>query len=86
MGLLLHNGCQMVYFYTKNPNLGKFWRTLEWKMLVYFMTVWNIFTATWCKTVCGHLVYFSCFGTLGPRKIWQPFATKQNEPRPMQTF
>jgi hypothetical protein len=35
-------GCQMVYFQTKNPNLGKFWRALEWKMLVYFMTIWNI--------------------------------------------
>jgi hypothetical protein len=22
--------------------LGKFWRALEWKMLVYFMTMWNI--------------------------------------------
>jgi hypothetical protein len=27
-------GCQMVYFQTKNPNLGKFWRALIWKMLV----------------------------------------------------
>jgi hypothetical protein len=35
-------GCQMVCFKTKNPNLGKFWRALEWKMLVYFMTIWNI--------------------------------------------
>jgi hypothetical protein len=35
-------GCQMVYFQTKNPNWGKFWRALEWKMFVYFMTVWNI--------------------------------------------
>jgi hypothetical protein len=35
-------GCQMVYFHTKNPNLGIFWRTLKRKMLVYFMTIWNI--------------------------------------------
>jgi hypothetical protein len=28
-------GCQMVCFQTKNPNLGKFWRALEWEMLVY---------------------------------------------------
>jgi hypothetical protein len=28
-------GCRMAYFQTKNPNLGKFWRVLEWKMLVY---------------------------------------------------
>jgi hypothetical protein len=35
-------GCQMVCFQTKNPNLGKFWRALEWKMLLYFMIIWNI--------------------------------------------
>jgi hypothetical protein len=29
----------MVYFQT---NFGKFWTALEWKMLVYFMTPWNI--------------------------------------------
>jgi hypothetical protein len=29
-------GCQMVCFQTQNPNLGKFWRALEWKMLVHF--------------------------------------------------
>jgi hypothetical protein len=37
-----HQGCQMVYFQTKNPDLGKFWRGLDWKMLFYFMAIWNI--------------------------------------------
>jgi hypothetical protein len=32
----------MVYFKTKNPNLGKFWMALERKMFLYFMTIWNI--------------------------------------------
>jgi hypothetical protein len=32
----------MVHFKTKNPNLGKFWRALEWKTLVYFMANRNI--------------------------------------------
>jgi hypothetical protein len=27
---------------TKNLNLGKFWTALEWKMLLYFMVIWNI--------------------------------------------
>jgi hypothetical protein len=27
--------CQMVYFQTKNPNLGKFWRALDLKMLIF---------------------------------------------------
>jgi hypothetical protein len=35
------------------------------------------FTAIWYNLwpfgiVCSHLVYFSRFGMLGPRKIWQP--------------
>jgi hypothetical protein len=35
-------GCQMVYFQTKHPNLGKFWSALEWKRLVYFLAIGNI--------------------------------------------
>jgi hypothetical protein len=31
-------GCQMVYFQTKNPNLGTFWRALECN----FVIIWNI--------------------------------------------
>jgi hypothetical protein len=27
----------MVYFKTKYPSLGKFWRALEWKITVHFM-------------------------------------------------
>jgi hypothetical protein len=46
---VLKQGCQMVYFQTENTNLGKFWRALEWKMLVYFMAPCNILQ---------HLVYF----------------------------
>jgi hypothetical protein len=34
--------CQMVSFQTKKNNLGKFWRALDWKMLIYFMAIWNI--------------------------------------------
>jgi hypothetical protein len=37
-----HQGCQMVCFQTKNANLGKFWKVLQWKMLVYFMDTWYI--------------------------------------------
>jgi hypothetical protein len=31
-----------VCFQTENTNLGKFWRALDWKMLIYFMPIWNI--------------------------------------------
>jgi hypothetical protein len=32
----------MVYFQTKNTNLGRFWRSLERTMLVYVVPIWNI--------------------------------------------
>jgi hypothetical protein len=32
----------MVCFQTKNPNLGKFLRVLQWKMMVYFMDTLSI--------------------------------------------
>jgi hypothetical protein len=50
-------GCQMVYFQTQNPSLGKFWRVLHWKMLVYFIVVLSIL-----QPFCmfhGHFVYFT---------------------------
>jgi hypothetical protein len=35
-------GCQMVYFQTKNPNLGKYLWALDWKMLIHTY-VQNVF-------------------------------------------
>jgi hypothetical protein len=31
----LHQGCQLAFFQTQNPNLVKFWRVLQWKMCWY---------------------------------------------------
>jgi hypothetical protein len=68
----------MVYFQTKNPNLGKIWRALEWKMLLYFMTIWTRYiSAVWYNlwpfgTVCGHLVYFSFLVCLDKEKSGNP--------------
>jgi hypothetical protein len=47
--LCVLQGCQMVLFQTKNPNLGKFWRALEGNKLIYFRAIWNIY---------GYLGYF----------------------------
>jgi hypothetical protein len=64
----------MVYFQTKNPILGTFWRALEWKMFLYFMITWNILLpfglCNLCQfgVVCGHLVYFSHFGIFWTKK------------------
>jgi hypothetical protein len=68
----------MVYFQTKNINLGQFWRALEWKMLAYFMVIWNIlrpFGIVYGKLVmcCGNLVYFTPFWYVVSRKIWHPW-------------
>jgi hypothetical protein len=63
-------------FQTKNPNLGKFWRALQWKLMVclhnvyllYFMDIWHT-----------HIVvvwWFFQFGYVVPAKIWQPWFSK----------
>jgi hypothetical protein len=50
-------GCQMVCFRTKNnPNVGKFWRALDWKMLIYFMATWNILWRF--RVFYDHLLHF----------------------------
>jgi hypothetical protein len=35
-------GCQMVYLQNKNPNLGKFWRVLQWKMWGGFISFFTL--------------------------------------------
>jgi hypothetical protein len=46
----------MVYFQTKKCRLGKFWRTLEWQMLKYFVAIWNILRTF--GIFYDHLVHF----------------------------
>jgi hypothetical protein len=67
----------MVYFLTKNPNLGKFWRALNWKMLIYCMATWNILLAF--GIFCDHLEHFvfiwlifSGFGIMYQEKSGNP--------------
>jgi hypothetical protein len=57
--------CQMAYFYTKNPDSGKFWWVLQWKMSVYFRDIWSILLP--CGIFCGHLVYFTVIWYIFPR-------------------
>jgi hypothetical protein len=52
----------MVYFQTKNRNLGKFWRVLQWKILVYFMDIWSIL-----RTFYWHLVNFLIIWCIFPQ-------------------
>jgi hypothetical protein len=75
---LSNQGCQMVNFLTKNPNLGTLWRALGRKLFLYFMIIWNvlwlfgIIYGSLLYVVCGHLVYFSHFGMFGPKKSGNP--------------
>jgi hypothetical protein len=55
----------MVCFQTKIPALGKFWRILLWKILVYFMTISTILEPL--EIFYGHLVYFMVIWYIFPR-------------------
>jgi hypothetical protein len=55
-----HQGCQMVYFQTKNPNLGIFWSALACRMSIfmeYFYYHLEYFTAIF-KAKIPIWVYF----------------------------
>jgi hypothetical protein len=67
----------MVCFQAKNTNLGMFWRALDWKMLVYFIIIWNILRSF--GIFYGHLVMlwkfwyiFSRFGILCQEESGNP--------------
>jgi hypothetical protein len=68
----------MVGFQTKNPNLGKFWRALEWKMLVctfygyleYFTVIWYILWSFINAVVIWYI--FPRFGLLCQEKSGNP--------------
>jgi hypothetical protein len=45
----------MVYFQTPYPTLGKFWGALVWKVLIYFMAIWNSLRAF--EMFYNHLVH-----------------------------
>jgi hypothetical protein len=52
-------------FQTNNTSLGKlgkFWRALDWKMMIYYMAIWNILQEF---GICyNHLVHFVYFFTV----------------------
>jgi hypothetical protein len=85
----------MVYFQTKNPNLGKFWRALELKVLLFI--IWSILQPF--GIFYGHLVYFMdiwyilwTFGNVVVIKYIFPLLVyilcqeKSDNPGPVQTL
>jgi hypothetical protein len=73
-------------FKPKNSNLGNFWSASDWKILAYFMAIWNflrtfgILYGYLVHMYCVHLVRFFLFWYHVARKIWQPCKKRfQNE-------
>jgi hypothetical protein len=67
----------MVCFQSKNPNLRKFFRVSDWKMLIYLVAVWNILWPF--GMLCDHSVQivliwyiFSFFGIMHQEKSGNP--------------
>jgi hypothetical protein len=54
----------MVYFHTKNHNFEIFWKTLQWKILVYFTA--NLFICLTFGIFCDHSNVLLPFGILPP--------------------
>jgi hypothetical protein len=71
-------GCQMVCFQTKNPNLSKFWRVLQWNRYVGIFYGHLVHFTDFCYNlwtfgiVHGNLVYFSSFCILYQEKSGNP--------------
>jgi hypothetical protein len=57
--LLSMNIARWYIFKPKNPNLGKFYRVLLWKMISY-MAIWSLLLPF--GIFCCHLVYFVTVG------------------------
>jgi hypothetical protein len=76
----------MVCFQTKNPNLGKLWRVLQWKMMVCIFYGHLVhFTVVCCilwtfGKVRGYW-YFPPFWYFVLRKIWHPWVAGVDKKR-----
>jgi hypothetical protein len=51
-------------YQTKNSNLGKFWKVLQWKMLVFFVAILSISRPN--GVFNGHLVHFVVIWNIFP--------------------
>jgi hypothetical protein len=65
----VQQGCQMIYFQTKNPNLGKFSRASSCTMLINFTVIWNTLRPF---GIFYGLYIFSRFGMLYRGKSGNP--------------
>jgi hypothetical protein len=73
----------MLYFQTKNPYLGIFWRDLELKMLVYFVSICNILQPIGTLWPFGKI--FPLFGMLYQEKSGNPGQSTETASQREQT-
>jgi hypothetical protein len=69
----------LVYFRTKNINFVIFWRTLKWKMLVYFMSIRNINVKAMWYMLWLFVIFCDHFGIFHTVLV---FCTKKNLRQP----
>jgi hypothetical protein len=78
-----------IYLHAKNTNLGIFWRNSELKMLVYFISIWNIYChLVFCRAIWyilwpfgifyGRLEILQTFGIFSP--FWCAVQKKSGNP------
>jgi hypothetical protein len=64
---------QMVYFQTKNPNSGKFWKVLQLKLLVILWPLCLVYgEMVYFRAIWYILIYFFRFGMLYREKSGNP--------------
>jgi hypothetical protein len=67
----------MAYFQTKNPYLGKFWRALQYKRLLYFMAIWSVLRLFGIFYGCS--INFFLFWYVASRKSGNPVFQRDEE-------
>jgi hypothetical protein len=76
--MYIHSTCMYtVYFPAKIPNLGILLCTLEWIMLIHFISTWNILRPY--GIFCGNWVYIIC-GNLPPPRFGIFYQEKSGNP------
>jgi hypothetical protein len=64
-------GCQMVFFLTKNHNLGKYWRAWDWKILIDFTAIGKFYDHM-VHSIVFICVHFSILGIMHQEKSGNP--------------
>jgi hypothetical protein len=72
------------FFSNQKSQFGKFWSALDWKMLIYFMAIWNILqTFGIFYDLLVHFVFIwyilSCFGIMHQEKSGNPDPTLRSQ-------